>query len=133
MSDQISTSMPVADSSGLMLASSRESSTGVFLPDQGSQQTLRCEIIRVENICQGGTVEGVGTTAQTGIAGGWTPAVPTPEGTTPDSATLEAPATAPDGATTPEAAVHDARARLAADDVTSGPCNTAAGAKNDLT
>jgi DNA-binding MarR family transcriptional regulator len=75
----------------------------------------------------------VGTTAQTGIAGGRTPAAPTPGGTAPDSATPEAPATAPDGATTPEAAVHDARACLAADDLTSGPCNAAAAAKNDLT
>ncbi len=78
-------------------------------------------------------MEAVGTTAQTSIAGGRTPAVPTPEGTAPDSATPEAPATAPGGATAPAAAVHDARARLTADDVTSGPCNDAAGAKNDLT
>jgi DNA-binding MarR family transcriptional regulator len=58
-----------------------------------------------------GIVEAVETTAQTGIA----------------------PATAPDGLTTPEAAVHDAGACLAAIDLTSGPCNAAAGAKNDLT
>ena len=32
-----------------------------------------------------------------------------------------------------EAAGHDAAACLAADDLTSGPCNNAAGAKNDLT
>src|SRR5258708_34530832 len=63
----------------------------------------------------------MGTTAQTGIAGGRTPAAPTPESTAPDSAT------------TPEAAIHDARACLAADDLTSGPCNAAADAKNDLT
>jgi MarR family transcriptional regulator, organic hydroperoxide resistance regulator len=49
-------------------------------------------------------VKGVGTTAQTGT-----------------------------GATTPGAAVHDARSCLAADDLTSGPCNAAAGAKDDLT
>jgi DNA-binding MarR family transcriptional regulator len=76
----------------------------------------------------------MGTTAQTGIAGDRTPAALTPEGTAPDSATPEAPPTAPDGATTPEAAIHDARACLAADDLTSsGPCNAAVGAKNDLT
>jgi DNA-binding transcriptional ArsR family regulator len=77
-------------------------------------------------------VEGVGTTAQTGIADGRTPAAPTPGGAAPGSVP-EAPATAPDGATTPEAAVHDARACLAADEVTSGPCNAAAGARDDLT
>src|SRR5258708_5154336 len=76
---------------------------------------------------------GMGTTAQTGTAGGRTPAAPTPESTAPDSAAPEAPATVPDGATTPEAAIHDARACLAADDLTSGPCNAAADAKNDLT
>jgi MarR family transcriptional regulator, organic hydroperoxide resistance regulator len=78
-------------------------------------------------------VEGMGTTARTGIAGGQTPAAPTPESTAPRSATPGAPATASDGATTPEAAMHDARACLAADDLTSGPCRAAAGAKNDLT
>jgi MarR family transcriptional regulator, organic hydroperoxide resistance regulator len=75
----------------------------------------------------------VGTTAQTGIAGGRTSAAPTPESTAPGSATPQPPATAPGGATAPEAAVHDARACLAADDMTSGPCSAAAGAKNDLT
>jgi DNA-binding MarR family transcriptional regulator len=75
----------------------------------------------------------MGTTARTGIAGGRTPAAPTPQRTAPDSATPQAPGTAPDGAMTPEAAIHDARACLAAADLTSGPCNAAAGAKNDLT
>jgi MarR family transcriptional regulator, organic hydroperoxide resistance regulator len=65
----------------------------------------------------------VGTTAQTGIAVGRRPAAPTPAVS----------ATAPEGATTPEAAEHDARACLAADDLTSGPCNAVAGAQNDLT
>jgi DNA-binding MarR family transcriptional regulator len=78
-------------------------------------------------------MEAVGTTAQTGIAGGRTPAAPAPEGTAPDSATPQAPATAPDGAPTSKAAVHDARACLAADGLTAGPCDVAAGAKNDLT
>jgi DNA-binding MarR family transcriptional regulator len=67
-------------------------------------------------------VEGVRTSAQTGIAGSQTPA---PEGSAPGSA--------PDGATASGAAVHDARACLAADDLTSGPCNAAASARNDLT
>jgi MarR family transcriptional regulator, organic hydroperoxide resistance regulator len=75
----------------------------------------------------------VGTTAQTGIADGRTPAAATPGGTAPGSVTPQAPATAPDDRTAPEAAVHDARACLAAIDLTSGPCNAAAGAKNDLT
>jgi DNA-binding MarR family transcriptional regulator len=75
----------------------------------------------------------MGTTAQAGTAGGQAPAAPAPESTAPDGATPEAPATAPGGATTPGAAMHDARACLAADDLTSGPCNAAAGAKDDLT
>jgi MarR family transcriptional regulator, organic hydroperoxide resistance regulator len=75
----------------------------------------------------------VGATAQTGIAGGRTAAAATGDSTGPDSATLKAPATAPDGAATPEAAVHEARECLAAEDLTSGPCNAVAGAKNDLT
>lgn len=75
----------------------------------------------------------MGATAQTGIAGGRTPAAATGENTAPDSATLKAPATASDGATAPEPAVHEAQACLAADDLTSGPCNAVAGAKNDLT
>ena len=77
-------------------------------------------------------MEGVGTTAQTGIAGSGTPAASTPQGIPPGSAGPEALA-APDGATTPGAAVHDARSCIAADDLTSGPCNAAAGATDDLT
>jgi DNA-binding MarR family transcriptional regulator len=80
-----------------------------------------------------GIVEAVETTAQTGIADCETPAAAAPEVTAPDSAIPQAPATAPDGLTTPEAAVHDAGACLATIDLTSGPCNAAAGAKNDLT
>jgi MarR family transcriptional regulator, organic hydroperoxide resistance regulator len=82
---------------------------------------FRHEIIRYGNICQRGYRKNVGTTAQTGIAGGRAPAAPTPEGI------------APGGARTPEVAVHDARACLAAEDLTSGPCSALAGAKNDLT
>jgi MarR family transcriptional regulator, organic hydroperoxide resistance regulator len=74
----------------------------------------------------------VGTTAQPGIADGRT-RVPTPQSTAADSATPEASAIAPDGATSPRAAEHHAQACLAADDLTSGPCNAAADAKNDLT
>jgi DNA-binding MarR family transcriptional regulator len=76
-------------------------------------------------------VEAVGTTTQTGIADGRTPA--TPEGTAPDSAAPQAPATAPDDRTAPEAAVPEARACLAAIDSTSGHCNAVEGANNDLT
>lgn len=77
-------------------------------------------------------MEGMGTTARTDIAGGQTPAAPTPGSTAPGSAVTEAAAIAPAGAT-PGKAMHDARACLAADDLTSGPCNAAAGAKDDLT
>lgn len=52
----------------------------------------------------------VGTTAQTGIAGGQAPAPPAPS-----------------------AVADDARACLAADDLSAGPCGVAAGASNDLT
>src|SRR5260370_28822406 len=75
----------------------------------------------------------MGARAQPGPGGGRTRGAPPRETTAPDSAAPEAPATVPDGATTPEAAIHDARACLAADDLTSGPCNAAADAKNDLT
>jgi DNA-binding MarR family transcriptional regulator len=54
---------------------------------------------------------GVGTTAQTGIAGGQ--------------------AAAPQAAA--RGVAHDARACLAADDLSAGPCDAAAGARNDLT
>lgn len=76
----------------------------------GFRGTFRRETIRTKNICQGGIVEGVGTTSQPSTAGSRTPAEPTPERTAPE-----------------------ARACLAADDLTSGPCQAAADAKSDLT
>jgi MarR family transcriptional regulator, organic hydroperoxide resistance regulator len=75
----------------------------------------------------------VGTTAQAGTAGGQRPAAPALEGTAPGRATPGAPAAASGSEEAPEAAVHDARDCLAADDLSSGPCTAVAGAKNDLT
>lgn len=60
----------------------------------------------------------VGTTAHTGITGG-RPPVP--------------PAAAPGAATVAGTAAGDAHACLAADDLTAGPCEAAAGARGDLT
>jgi DNA-binding MarR family transcriptional regulator len=80
-----------------------------------------------------GIVEDVGTTAQTGIAGDRTPAAPAPEGIAPSGADPETPAAGPDGATAYRAAVPGARNCLAADDLATGPCDAAAGARDDLT
>jgi DNA-binding MarR family transcriptional regulator len=87
----------------------------------------------------------MGTTAQTGIAGSRTPGAPAPQSAASGSAASvgavpEPPAAAAQSATAPGPAVHDVQACLAAEDVTSGPCNAAAdpcsaaaGAKSDLT